>query len=186
MALASLALGISERLDYFVTNTLGQQGNTFSWQKQIHFICIESENPHEWWWWWQWPLSQCGNRSGRLDYWSADLLNGCGRQHNPCYQLGLILRVDHETQEGGWWWWSTDLENIVNSLLAARSALVERGGNNLKFKVRTWEGVNLGTRRMKRGMWSLLWRWASAHLEANFQLQRLVEGGRFLCDWTGS
>ena len=38
MALASLALGISERLDYFVTNTLGQQGNTFSWQKQIHFI----------------------------------------------------------------------------------------------------------------------------------------------------
>ena len=47
---------------------------------------------------------------------------------------------------------STDLENIVNSLLAAGSALVERGGNNLKFKVRTWEGVKLGTRLIKRGM----------------------------------
>ena len=157
MALASLALGISERLDYFVTNTLGQQGNTFSWEKQIHFNCIESENPHEWWWWWQWPLSQCGNRTGRLDYWSAELLNGCGRQQPLLPTWSYSEGGPWDTRRGEmWWWWSTDLENIVNSLLAAGSALVERGGNNFKFKVRTWEGVNLGTRRIKRGMWSLL------------------------------
>ena len=130
--------------------------------------------------WWQWPLSQCGNRSSRLDYWSADLLNGCGRQQPllPTWSYSEVGPWDTRRGEM-WWWWSTDLENIVSSLLAAGSALVERGGNNLKFKVRTWEGENLGTRRIKRGMWSLLWRWASAHLEANFQSQRLVEVADF-------